>query len=349
MVKSTGILLVNLGSPDSASVPDVRRYLAEFLMDRFVIDVGYLLRKLIVTFTILPFRPKRSAEAYGKIWQEGGSPLVVTSHHVHKKLQSRTNVPIALGMRYGNPSIRSGIEILMTRLDSLDELILIPLYPHYALSSFETAVDKTKSVLKDLQLSPRLHIVPPFFEREDYIQALVSVAEPHLKHVDHLLFSYHGLPERHIKKTDPTGSHCLKTPDCCTKHSAAFGVCYRAQVFKTTQKVMEKLNVPAHSVSFQSRLGRDPWLKPFTDHEFVRLAQSGVKNLAVICPAFVSDCLETLEEIGLSGREQFLEAGGESFQLIPCLNEHPLWIECLESMCKETLAEIELLPKKYTA
>jgi len=330
---SKGVLLVNLGSPDSPSVGDVRRYLREFLMDGRVLDAPWPVRFCVVHFAILPFRPKHSAEAYQKIWTPDGSPLVVTSRNVQAKLQQRVSVPVELAMRYQNPSIPQAVRSLAQK--GVDEVLLIPLFPHYAMSSFETAVERVKEVAAALTPQMRVQVQPPCFEEPEYIAALAGSAQEYLNRgYDHLLFSFHGLPERHMRKADPTGCHCLAAENCCTTASPAHATCYRAQCFKTVAAFVRQAGVPEgkYSVAFQSRLGREPWLKPYTDFELPRLAQQGVRKLLVMCPAFVSDCLETIEEIGLRGREIFLTAGGTDFALIPCLNEHPLWMEALEKM-----------------
>jgi protoporphyrin/coproporphyrin ferrochelatase len=330
---SKGVLLVNLGSPDSPSVADVRRYLREFLMDGRVLDVNWFVRFCVVHFAILPSRPKQSAEAYHKIWTPAGSPLVVISRNVQAKLQQRVSVPVELAMRYQNPSIPDAVRNLAQK--GADNVLLIPLFPHYAMSSFETAVERVKEVAANLAPQMRLQVQPPCFADHDYIAALVGSAREFLQQdYDHLLFSFHGLPERHLRKSDPTGGHCLTVKDCCETASPAQATCYRAQCFKTVAAFVNQAGVPKdkYSIAFQSRLGRDPWLKPYTDYELPRLAQRGVKKLLVICPAFVSDCLETLEEIGLRGRETFLAVGGTDFTLILCLNEHPLWLDALERM-----------------
>ncbi len=337
---SKGVLLVNLGSPDSPAVPDVRRYLREFLMDPRVLDVNWLTRFCIVHFAILPSRPKQSAEAYHKIWTAAGSPLVVTSRNVTEKLQKSVNVQVELAMRYQNPSIREAVSRLAQR--RVDDLLLIPLFPHYAMSSFETAVERVKEVAAKLAPGMRIQVQPPFFDLPDYISALVASAQPFLSAgYDHLLFSFHGLPERQLRKTDPTGTHCLATDDCCRTASPAHAFCYRAQCYKTVDAFVKLAMVPRdkYSVAFQSRLGRQPWLKPYTDLELPKLAQRGVKKALVLCPAFVSDCLETLEEIGLRGRQTFLDAGGSELTLIPCLNEHPLWLETLQKMISRFAGE----------
>jgi protoporphyrin/coproporphyrin ferrochelatase len=329
---SKGVLLVNLGSPDSPSVPSVRRYLNEFLMDKRVIDVPWLMRRFIVGM-ILINRPKESAHAYEKIWTKDGSPLVVTSQNVHGKLQKRLKVPVELAMRYQNPSIRSALRKLAGQ--GIDELLLIPLFPHYAMSSYETAVERVKEVARSIAPKMQIEVQPPFFKDPDYIAALVMSANEYLKNdYDYLLFSFHGVPERQIKKSDPTSGHCLTEENCCEISNPAHSTCYRAQCFQTTTAFAQHAGVPPdkYSVSFQSRLGKDPWLKPYTDFELERLARQGIKKLLIICPAFVSDCLETLEEIRIRGRDTFLQAGGKELLQIPCLNEHPLWIETLERM-----------------
>jgi protoporphyrin/coproporphyrin ferrochelatase len=322
-----GVLLVNLGSPDSPSVPDVRRYLGEFLMDGRVLDAPWPIRFCIVHFAILPFRPKQSAHAYQLIWTPEGSPLVVTSKKVQSELQRRLPIPVELAMRYQNPSIASALGKL--REQGVEECLVIPMFPHFAMSSYETAVLR----VQELAGGMKLRVQAPYFADLGYIRALVGSAEEYLRQgYDHLLFSYHGIPERHLRKSDPTGKHCLSRPDCCECDSPAIATCYRAQCFKTTDAFVKLAGVKNYSISFQSRLGRDPWLTPYTDQEFTRLAKAGVKNLLVICPAFVSDCLETLEEIGMRGKETFLAAGGNEFRQIPCLNEHPLWIDALTKM-----------------
>jgi protoporphyrin/coproporphyrin ferrochelatase len=329
---SKGVLLVNLGSPDSPSVSDVRRYLNEFLMDSRVIDVAWPIRRFVVGMVLIN-RPKESAHAYQKVWMKEGSPLVVISKNVLKKLQPRVKMPIELAMRYQNPSIDEAMKKLVGQ--GVDDLLLIPLFPHYAMSSFETAVERVKEVAAKMAPDMRITVQPPFYKDPGYIAALIASAEEYLKKgYDYLLFSYHGLPERQIKKSDPTGTHCLMKENCCEAASPAHATCYRAQCYQTTKAFVENAGIPRekYSVSFQSRLGKDPWLKPYTDFELERLAKQGVKKLLVICPAFVSDCLETLEEIGMRGRETFLQAGGEQFDQIHCLNEHPLWIDTLAEM-----------------
>ncbi len=327
---SKAVLLVNLGSPDTPSVPDVRRYLREFLMDGRVLDVNWLARFCIVHLAILPSRPKQSAHAYRSVWMPEGSPLIVISRRLQAALQEKVDLPVELALRYQNPSILAAIRNLAGR--GAKEVLLVPLFPHYAMSSYETAVERVKEVAHRLAPDMEFQVQAPYYNHPDYVAALVDSAREHLaKPYDHLLFSFHGLPERHLRKSDPTGCHCLATPNCCETPSPAHATCYRAQCFQTVAAFAQRAELPRekYSVSFQSRLGRDPWLRPYTDQELPRLAGEGIKKLLVICPAFVSDCLETLEEIGLRGRETFLGAGGAEFALIPCLNENRLWVEAL--------------------
>ncbi len=332
-----GVLLVNLGSPDSCSVGDVRRYLNQFLMDGRVIDTPWLLRRFIVGM-ILINRPKESAHAYEKIWTPEGSPLIATTRNIQQKLQARLPVPVEWAMRYQNPSISRALGLLYSQ--GARDILVIPLFPHYAMSSYESAVVEVQNVagkhFKDLHLS----IQPPYFEEPGYIAALVASARKHLNAgFDHLLFSYHGIPERHLRKSDPTGCHCLTVKDCCNVPSPAHAFCYRAQCLKTVRAFTSMAGIPEgkYSVAFQSRLGKDPWLKPYTDLELAEFPARGIRRLLVICPAFVSDCLETIEEINMRGRETFLQAGGESFAQIPCLNEEPRWLDALEAMAQRHL------------
>ncbi len=335
-----GLLLINLGSPDSTAVADVRKYLGEFLMDERVIDTPWLIRWCVVNLAILPSRPKQSAEAYEKIWLPDGSPLVVTSRHVQEELQRRfgDDLVVELAMRYQSPSIASAITNLKEQ--GVMELLIFPLFPHYAMSSFETAVVRTQEIVASMAPEMKLSIIKPYYDDPDYIEALVASAAPYLQSdYDHLLFSFHGLPERHLRKSDPTGSHCLTTPNCCDVPCSTHATCYRAQCYATVREFVSKAGLlpDQYSVAFQSRLGRDPWLKPYTDFELTRLAEKGVKKMLVICPAFVSDCLETLEEIAMRGKEIFQESGGEELTLIPCMNEHPRWLDALEKMVKTAL------------
>ena len=330
------ILLMNLGSPDSTSVPDVRRYLMEFLMDGRVIDYPWLFRKVLVGGIIVPSRAANSAEAYETIWTKEGSPLVVLTRQLQEALQAKVEEPVEIAMRYGNPSMEEGFERLLQRLPGLEEVIAVPLYPHYAMASYETAVEHAKEVHKRKKYAFKLEFVPPFYNDPGYLLALSELIRPYLtRPYDHILFSYHGIPARHLKKTDPTGNHCLQSAGCCDMASPAHAFCYRHQCFTTTREVVKALNIPAekHSNSFQSRLGKG-WLEPFTDIRLEQMPGEGIKKLLILCPAFVSDCLETLEEIAMRGRETFLKAGGEEYTMIPCLNTDPRWVDALQNLVK---------------
>lgn len=331
------ILLMNLGSPDSPSVPDVRAYLREFLMDERVIDVPAWWRNILVKGIIVPFRSPKSAKAYRSIWTKDGSPLVVLTNQLSDAVAKETGLPVAVCMRYGNPTPQSAMDELLRTHPGLEEVVLFPLYPHYAMSSYETAVEYVKAIHQKRQYPFRLTVVPPYYRYELYITALAESIRPFLlEEYDMLLFSYHGIPERHIQKSDVTGKHCLSNKDCCAIASPAHPFCYRHQVIKTTELVASRLHLPQgkYALSFQSRLGRDEWLKPYTAERLESLPKEGVKKLLVVCPAFVSDCLETLEEIGEEGKHTFLKAGGEKFTMIPCLNIQPGWVKAVGEMAR---------------
>jgi len=330
------VLLANLGSPDNAQTPAVRRYLNQFLMDPYVIQLPWVFRRLIVSLLVLPTRPKASAEAYQKVWLAEGSPLIVLSEKLKLALQSQLSIPVALAMRYGQPSIES--ELLKLSEQNIDEVLFIPLYPHFADSTVTTSIEEAKRVIKQHKLAITLSVLPPFYDDKDYIQALVNSAQPYLSQdYDHLVFSYHGLPESHLSKLDESANHCLQQSDCCQQAHDCHAHCYRHQVFETTQRFADKAELlpQQYSIAFQSRLGRAKWLGPNTEDRLRELANNGVKNILVICPAIVTDCLETLEEIAIRGQDVFMEAGGESLTLIPCLNDHPDWVATLTSWCQQ--------------
>jgi protoporphyrin/coproporphyrin ferrochelatase len=332
------IVLMNLGSPDSTSVKDVKRYLDEFLMDERVIDKPWLFRALLVKGIIVPFRAPKSAEAYKSIWTEKGSPLIIISEQLRSALDKEIEEPVAIAMRYGTPSPKAAFDKLVQTNPDLEEVIAVPMYPHYAMSSYETAVEYAKEQHKKGGYTFKLTTIKPYYDNEDYLDALCESMKPYVQgEYDQILFSYHGVPERHIYKGDITGQHCLRTPDCCDVSSPAHQYCYRHQCWKTTKLVVERLQIPKEKwgFSFQSRLGRDPWLQPYTAMRLEQLPKEGVKKLLVVCPAFVSDCLETLEEIAVEGKETFLHAGGENFEMIPCLNVHPLWVSAIAKWVKE--------------
>jgi ferrochelatase len=325
------VLLMNLGSPDSTSTRDLHTYLMEFLMDRRVIDYPWLFRKILVGGIIVPFRAAKSAEAYKTIWTKDGSPLIVLTRELQTALQPLVDAPVEIAMRYGNPTVEEAYRRLLERMPQLDEVIAIPLYPHYAMASYETAVEYAQEIHRKKKYSFQLNFIRPFYDESNYLQALSEHIRPWLQErYDHILFSYHGIPARHIRKSDPTGNHCLQTAGCCDTASPAHATCYRHQCFKTTREIVRLLGIPdgKYSNSFQSRLGKG-WLEPFTDIRLEEMPKEGIKNLLILCPAFISDCLETLEEIAIRGKETFLGAGGEKYAMIPCLNVDPLWVETL--------------------
>lgn len=330
------LLLVNLGSPASTKVADVRSYLNQFLMDPYVIDLPWPVRRLLVSLILIK-RPEQSAHAYASIWWPEGSPLVVLSKRLTDAVRPYwTEGPVELAMRYGEPSIER--QLVKLAGQGITQVTLAPLYPHFADSTVTTVVEEARRVIRERSLNIKLALLQPFYDQPEYLQSLVSSAKPYLDQpFDHLLLSFHGLPERHLHKTDPTGSHCLKSDDCCQRaEGAVLASCYRAQCIQSAEAFarLAGLRPDQWSVSFQSRLGRAKWIEPYTETRLDELAASGVKKLLVMCPAFVADCIETLEEIGDRGREQFVEAGGEDLQLVPCLNTHEEWVKALVTLCR---------------
>lgn len=341
MKRKTGLLLMNLGSPDSTAVSDVRKYLSEFLMDERVIDIPYLARLLLVRGIIAPFRAPRSSKAYQSIWTNEGSPLIFLTKQLQEAVQKTMDAPIEIAMRYGNPTTEKAFSNLLDKEPELEEVIAMPLYPHYAMSSYETAVKFVEQTHVKGKYPFKIKFIKPYYNNVDYIHALSESIAPQLvEPYDHILFSYHGIPERHVRKTDFTRNHCLKVANCCTVDSPAHSQCYKHQCATTTKLVAQQLNIPVdkYSFSFQSRLGQDEWLKPYTVNRLKEMPKEGIKRLVIVCPAFVSDCLETLEEIEMEGKEDFLHAGGDNFTLIPCLNVHPLWVATIKKFAESVMA-----------
>jgi ferrochelatase len=336
-----GVLLVNLGSPDSPEPKDVKTYLGEFLMDERVIDVPLWARTLLVKGIILNTRPKASAKAYKKIWWDEGSPLIVLSERLQSAIQKQTNIPVALAMRYGSMTIKNGLQELVNK--GVDEVFLIPLYPQYAMATTETILVLAEEIRKAHFPKITIQDLKPFYNHPNYIKVLSNSIAKHLegKDYEHLLFSYHGVPERHIRKSDITKSHCTPSDKidcvCCKTPSPAHEFCYKHQCKEVTRLVGEALNLKegTFSTSFQSRLGFDPWLQPYTDRTIERLGKEGIKKMAIVTPAFVSDCLETLEEIAMEGEEIFHEMGGKEFTTIPCLNDDKEFVDLLSEWINE--------------
>jgi ferrochelatase len=336
----TGVLLVNLGTPDAPTPAAVRRYLKEFLGDPRVIDLPGPLRWLLLRAVILPFRPRRSAHAYAQIFTERGSPLRLYTDALAAKLQRALGEShvVAVGMRYGSPLLRDALGAL--RAAALSRIVVVPLFPQYASASTGTALEAVYAIAGESLTVPHLAIVPPYFDHPAFIEAVAAVARPLLaaSDPDHVVMSYHGLPERQIRASDPTGSHCLMRGDCCERIAAANAMCYRAQCVATSRALAHALDLDPdrYTIAFQSRLGRAAWIGPATDKIIPELAANGHRRLAVICPSFVSDCLETLEEIGLRARDQWRGTGGTDFTLIPCVNDHPTWVQGVAALVKAT-------------
>lgn len=332
----TGILLINLGTPSEPTVPAVRRYLREFLQDPRVIDIPWLSRWILVNLVVAPFRAPKSCAAYQKVWLKDGSPLAVYGEQLRAAIQEKLpDMPVELGMRYGQPSIRSAMDKLTQR--GCSHIIAVPLYPQYASSSTGTALEQLYAECGRSFATPYLTVVPPFYAEPGYIDAFAAIGRPRLAAFapDHVLFSFHGLPERQIRKADATGTHCLASADCCERADVQRGAnCYRAQCHRTATLLAQALDLPKDkwTMTFQSRLGRTKWIEPYTDKVMPELLAKGVRRLAVYSPAFVADCLETLEELGIRAREEFIAAGGEDLLLIPSLNAEPVWVDALTQL-----------------
>ena len=336
-----GVLLVNLGSPASTSTKDVRKYLDQFLMDERVIDAPYWLRAILVRGIILNTRPKKSAKAYKKIWWDKGSPLIVLSERLHDKVQEKTELPVALAMRYGSPSMKDGLQELHDK--GVTDVLIVPLYPQHAMATTDTILVLAEELREKFYPQMKFKHIPAFYHKKEYIKVLGDSIKNYLKgkEWDKILFSYHGIPERHVRKSDITKSHCKPNDsvnfECCKTASPAHEFCYKHQCYETTRQVVEYLGIEPdqHFVSFQSRLAGDPWLQPYTDKMLEKYPSEGIKKLAVVTPAFVSDCLETLEEIAMEGKEEFLKFGGEQFHAIPCINDNDDWVDVLVSWIEE--------------
>ncbi|GAA4399976.1 ferrochelatase [Nibrella viscosa] len=333
----TGVLLVNLGTPDSPSVPDVRKYLREFLMDGRVIDIPFIPRFLLVNGIIAPFRAPKSAKVYKAVWTENGSPLKYYGEVVERELQKTLgdSYVVKLAMRYQSPSIDAGLAKFQ-RL-GLTDIIVIPFFPQYASATTGSVYQKVMDVVKDWQIIPRIEFVNSFLDHPKFIQGFVQLGRKYMAeyNYEHFIFSYHGLPERQIRKGDVTSEVC-RLGDCCSSLHAMNQYCYRAQCFETTRRLVRELGIPEgrYTTCFQSRLGNDPWIKPYTEDTIKDLAQKGIKSVLAFSPAFVADCLETTIEVGEEYKELFEENGGKHWQLVESLNDSPIWIETLADLVK---------------
>lgn len=327
-----GILLVNLGTPDSPSTADVRKYLGEFLMDGRVLDVNPILRAILVKGIIVPFRGPKSAKVYKKLWTDEGSPLLVYSQRVHESVAEKLGdeYMVELAMRYQSPSIPDALERM--KQAKVDSIRVIPLFPQYASASTGSVHDKVMEIVRTWQAIPDISFVNNFYEHPGMIDVFANHGAKYLNEDwDHVLFSFHGLPQRHMRKVDVSGVHCLKVKDCCKTITENNKFCYTAQCHRTAQLIAEKLEISEdkYTICYQSRLGKDPWVQPYTSEVIEELATKGAKKLLVFCPAFVSDCLETTIEISEEYAEEFEELGGEKVQLVESLNDDPAWVDAL--------------------
>lgn len=338
--KRIGVLLVNIGTPDSIELRDVKKYLKQFLLDPRVIDIPLIFRILLLYFIIVPFRSAKSLLAYKSIWLAEGSPLKVHSQKlgqtVTKLLGDKYIVEVC--MRYQNPSIESAVKNLIE--NKARKIIVFPLFPQYSSAATGSVFERVGKIVNQLWNVPQLIYMPPFYDHPEFIKSFSNIAMKKIVEFkpDFVLFSYHGLPERHIKKSDSSnGQFCLKNNNCCEEISENNYFCYRAQCYATTRALAQNLGLQENSyvTSFQSRLGKSPWIKPYTDLILPELAQKGFKKVAVICPAFVADCLETVEEIQIRAREQWISLGGEDLALVPSLNSDPYWSEVVAQMIRD--------------
>ena len=337
-----GIVLINTGSPDAPGVSETRRYLRQFLSDPRVIDIAPIKRWLLLNLVILPFRPKVSSHAYRQVWTDQGSPLIVNSLAFRDRLrETLPNACIEIGMAYGSPSISDAMDCLSDQ--GVDRIVIVPMFPQYASATTGSVLEGAYMAASRKLNVPMLSALPPYYADAGYLDAWAEVARPELDAFapDHVLLSFHGLPERQIRKCDPTGTHCLSKPDCCDRYLDANPNCYRAHCFATSRGIAERLALQenAYTIAFQSKLGRDPWLSPAADERVRELARGGVKRLAVLSPAFVADCLETLEEIGIRAKDDFLKHGGEDFLLVPSLNIHPAWVDAMTRILERHLGK----------
>ena len=332
---TTGILLINLGSPKKLTKKSVREYLKVFLSDDYVLDLPKILQQIILRVFILPFRPKKTLEAYELIWTPEGSPLIISTESIAKKLSLKTGWDVDYAMRYEDPSIENAL--LNFKNKGIYKIIVISLYPHNALATTITTEMETRIVANKLSEDFELVFTKPFFDNEIYINAIANTIKPCLEKAsfDKIVFSYHGIPKRQAKKTDETGVHCFSDSNCCEIAGDGSKDCYRSHTRIASDLTAKKLGLSDDQweVAYQSRLGPG-WLTPFTDKRLAELPEEGKKNIAVLCPSFISDCLETLEEIDIRGRKTFFDAGGKIMTYIPCLNDSEDTINLLENLVK---------------
>ena len=334
---NTFVLLVNLGSPKELNKKSVREYLKSFLSDDLVVDIPKFFQQIILHTFILPFRPGKTLHAYKQIWTKEGSPLIVSTKKIAKKLSNKTNWRVEVAMRYEEPSIENALKSL--KEEGCNKLFVVPLYPHNAMATTITTEIEVKRVAESLSYDLDLVFIKPFYDNAKYLDALKKSIDPFIKKekFDKLIFSYHGIPKRQAKKTDITGSHCFSSSDCCETICPGSSDCYKAHTVQASNKVAEKLGLSDSEweIAYQSRLGPG-WLTPFTDRRLAEMPNKDLKSVLVVCPSFISDCLETLEEIEIRGRDTFFNSGGEKMTYIPCLNDSGDTINLLESLVLES-------------
>ena len=336
--KEKAVLLVNLGTPDSPKVPDVRKYLREFLLDKRVIDINAIARWMLVNLIIAPFRAPKSAKTYRQLWEDRGSPLLFHGEDVVEKLKPLLpdNYSVHLAMRYQSPSIANALNEI--KKENPEEIIVVPMFPQYASATTGSIHDKVMEYLRKWEIIPKITFISQFFEHPDFIKAFAANGKKYLdkEDYDHVVFSYHGLPERQIRKGSFKG-YCQLNEKCCASYNKANRFCYRAQCFETSRLLAKELGLTPddYTVCFQSRLGKDPWIQPYAEDIIEKLAKEGKKKVLAYSPAFVADCLETTVEVGDEFREEFEEAGGEKWQLVESLNSNDQWVNCLRSLILE--------------
>ena len=333
--KNEGVLLINLGSPKELSKKSVRQYLRVFLSDDNVVDLPKFFQQFILRLFILPFRPKNTLEAYEKIWTKKGSPLIISTESIANKLTEKTGWNVEYAMRYEEPSIEKALHKF--KKNEINKIYVISLYPHNAMATTVTTELETRNVAMNVSNDFELIFTKPFFDNEEYINAMVNSIRPYVenKSYDKIIFSYHGIPKRQAKKTDETGEHCFSTSNCCEIENDGSKDCYRSHTRIASDLTAKKLGLKDDQweIAYQSRIGPG-WLTPFTDKRLAKLPEEGKDNIAILCPSFISDCLETLEEIDIRGRETFLKAGGKNMTYIPCLNDSEDTINLLENLVR---------------
>ena len=333
--KNEGVLLINLGSPKELSKKSVRQYLRVFLSDDNVVDLPKFFQQFILRLFILPFRPKNTLEAYEKIWTKEGSPLIISTESIANKLTEKTGWNVEYAMRYEEPSIEKALHKF--KKNEINKIYVISLYPHNAMATTVTTELETRNVAMNISNDFELIFTKPFFDNEEYINAMVNTIRPYVenKSYDKIIFSYHGIPKRQAKKTDETGEHCFSTSNCCEIENDGSKDCYRSHTRIASDLTAKKLGLKDDQweIAYQSRIGPG-WLTPFTDKRLAKLPEEGKDNIAILCPSFISDCLETLEEIDIRGRETFLKAGGKNMTYIPCLNDSEDTINLLENLVR---------------